>query len=598
MWRGIESIAEAAEERASSRRAVLGRLGKEFTPYKSKLFFLLILTLISGVASATGPWLVGATIDDIIANRDIGRLWMFAGALTFTYVAGLTASRLLLLTVGEIGQRVMMRLRLAIMDKVQRLPLAYFDRHASGDLQSRLVNDVDTLNQVFNPGLSQVFSQMFGLVGTLIAMAFLDWRLALACAPILPAMVLTTQEFANRARRAYRQTRETVGAVSAQLEQDITGIREAQAFNRTETNVQRFRERNAANRQANVQAVAVTSAFTPAIDVLSTIGTAIVIGYGGYLAFTGQLQIGVLTAFLLYVQQFFRPVQMISQIAAQIQPALAGAERIFDLIDEPEQAADAPDAALPTPFQGHVVFDGVTFGYLPERPVLIDVSFEAKPGQTIALVGPTGAGKTTIASLVPRFYEVDQGRVLIDGRDVRQIPRDGLRRHVAVVLQDPFLFSGTIAENIAFGKPEAAREEIAAAARAVFADQFIIKLPLGYDTPVSEGGRSLSQGQRQLLSFARAVLTDPQILILDEATSRIDTRTEALIQQGVDRLLVGRTSLVIAHRLSTVQNADLILVIDGGRIIERGTHLELFAMDGLYASLYRRQFRELEPLSA
>ncbi|MCS6802534.1 MAG: ABC transporter ATP-binding protein [Chloroflexota bacterium] len=598
MWGGIDQIAQTPEVRARHRQAVLRRLLAELAPYRPQLFGLLVFTLINGAATAAGPWLVGLAIDDILLYQDIGRLIVIVGLLAGSYLLGLLAVRGQLLTVGGLGARVMAKLRGEVFAKIQRLPIAYFDTHASGDLQSRLVNDIDTLNQLLSPGLSQVLSVLFGLVGTLVAMAVLDWRLALACAPILPIMALTTNVFTRRARRAYRVTRKTVGAVSAVLEQDITGIREAQAFNRTEQNVRQFRELNAANRNANLQAVAITSAFSPAIDVLSTVGIAIVIGYGGFLALRGEIQVGVVAAFLLYVQQFFRPIQMLSQLAAQVQPALAGAERIYELLDQPEQEADPPLARPVGRLRGELVFDRVTFGYSPDRPVLHEISFEAAPGMTVALVGPTGAGKTTIASLAPRFYDVTHGAVRIDGIDVRDLRREDLRRNIGIVLQDPFLFSGTIAENIAFGKPDATDEEIRAAARAVFADRFIERLPAGYATRVSEAGRSLSQGQRQLISFARAVLADPSILILDEATSRVDTRTEALIQQALAVLLRGRTSLVIAHRLSTVRNADLILVINGGRIVERGRHPELLAAGGLYADLYRRQFRDPLPAIA
>lgn len=598
MWGGIEQVAQASEERARRRSAAFRRLLGELPPYRRSLLWLLALTLVSGTMTAVGPWIVGVAIDDMIANQNVGRLVQFTLALGASYLLGLLAVRGQLVTIGRIGQGVMATLRTRVFGKIQRLPIAFFDRHASGDLQSRLVNDMETLNLLLGPGLSQVLSVFFGLAGTLVAMAVLDWRLALACAPVMPIMALTTRLFTRRARRAYRKTRKTVGDVSAVLEQDITGIRESQAFNRTEQNVDRFRQLNAANRNANVQATAITSAFTPAIDVLSTLGISIVIGFGGYLALRGEIAVGVVAAFLLYVQQFFRPIQIVSQLAAQVQPALAGAERIYELIDQPGQAPDPPGATTVGRLAGEIAFDRVTFEYVPGQPVLKDISFTLPAGQTIALVGPTGAGKTTIASLVPRFYDVSHGAVRVDGIDVREIRRDDLRHNIAVVLQDPFLFSGTIAENIAFGRPTAGREEIKEAARVVHADGFIERLPAGYDTVVTEGGRSLSNGQRQLISFARAILTEPSILILDEATSRIDTRTEALVQQAVAQILRGRTSLVIAHRLSTIRNADLILVIDGGRVVEQGTHHALLAAEGLYADLHRRQFREITPVGA
>ena len=437
-----------------------------------------------------------------------------------------------------------------------------------------------------------MLGSLFSLIGILIAMFFLNWNLALASFLIIPIMLLTTAFFARRARRAFRVTRQTVGDVTANLQEDIVGVREAQAFNRTEENIERFRERNEANRTANVQAVAITSAFAPTIDVLSTLSIALVIGYGGYLTLSGTLTVGILTAFIIYVQQFFRPIQLIAQLYTQLQSALAGAERIYNILDEEPESEDPPEAGEFGKTQGRISFENVTFAYDPGRPVLQDINFEIEPGQTVALVGPTGAGKTTIASLIPRFYDVTEGSVKIDGRDVRRLTRKDLRAGIGIVLQEPFLFSGTIAENIGYGEDDPSRERIEQAARTVNAHGFITDLPEGYDTELGEGGGSLSQGQRQLLSFARAVLTDPRILILDEATSNIDTRTEAIIQEALGKLLKGRTSIVIAHRLSTIRNADVIFTVRDGRIFERGSHEELLEKDGLYADLYRRQFRE------
>jgi ATP-binding cassette, subfamily B, multidrug efflux pump len=451
---------------------------------------------------------------------------------------------------------------------------------------------VDTLNQLLSQGLTQLLGSLFSLIGIVIAMLVLDWRLALVCFAIIPIMLLTNVFFARRARRAFRTTRETVGDITAGLQEEIVGVREAQAFNRTQTNIERFRERNAANRAANVQAVAITSAFAPAIDVLSTLATAVVIGYGGYLVVMGTLTVGLLTAFLIYVQQFFRPIQLASQVYTQAQAALAGAERIYNILDEEPEPSDPPGAERLGEVEGRITFEEVSFAYEPGRPVLHDVGFDIEPGHTVALVGPTGAGKTTIANLIPRFYDATGGSVRVDGHDVRRVERRSLRRHIATVLQEPFLFSGTVAENIGYGRMDASREEIEAAARAVSAHGFISALPEGYDTTLGTGGGTLSGGQRQLVSFARAVLADPRILILDEATSNIDTRTEALIQEALGTLLRGRTSVVIAHRLSTIRNADQILVVESGRVAERGTHASLLASGGLYANLYRSQFRE------
>ena len=497
--------------------------------------------------------------------------------------------------IGATGQHLLAVIRGKLFDQLQALPLAFFDKRPVGDLMSRLLSDVDTLNQLLSQGLTQLLGSLLGLVGILVAMLLLNVRLALVCFTIIPAMLLTTAFFAARARAAFRKTRQTVGDVTADLQEEIVGVRQAQAFNRTNVNIERFRTRNAANRDANVAAVGITSAFPPAIDVLSTLSTALVIGYGGYLVFHDRLSIGLLAAFLIYVQQFFRPVQLAASVYTLAQSALAGSERIYGILDEPRETADPPDAVALPKITGRIALENVSFAYDAAHPVLHDVSFEIAPGQTVALVGKTGAGKTTIASLIPRFYDVTGGVVRVDGHDVKQVTRASLRAQMAMVLQEPFLFTGTLAENIAYGRPAATRAEIETAARAVDAHAFIAALPTGYDTLLGEGGGTLSQGQRQLIAFARAVLADPHILILDEATANIDTRTEAIIQKALAKLLAGRTSIVIAHRLSTIRHADLILVIDAGRILERGTHDALLAANGPYADLHRRQFRDPRP---
>ena len=590
--RSIESIASVPQERAENRGTTARRLISELRPYGGQLALGLFLVVVGALSQAGGPYLIGRAIDRYILRGDVpGLLWTML-ILLGVYVAGTLATLGQIRQVGGVGQRVLASLRERIFDRLLRLPLRYFDRRPVGDLMSRVTNDVDTLNQLLSQGFTQLLGSFFSLIGIVVAMLLLDWRLALVCFTIIPVMLLVNVYFARRARRAFRTTRETVGDVTAGLQEEITGVREAQAFNRTEANIARFRERNAANRTANVQAVAITSAFAPAIDVLSTLATAVVIGYGGYLVVTGTLSVGLLAAFLIYVQQFFRPIQLASQVYTQAQAALAGGERIYNILDEDPEPPDPPGMPSLGTIEGRIEFEGVTFGYEPGRPVIHDVSFEIEPGQTVALVGPTGAGKTTIANLVPRFYDATGGSVRVDGRDVREVKRESLREGIATVLQEPFLFSGTVAENIGYGRQDAMREEVEAAARVASAHDFVSELPDGYDTVLGEGGGNLSQGQRQLLSFARAVLANPRILILDEATSNIDTRTEALIQRALGTLLEGRTSIVIAHRLSTIRTADLILVVADGRIVERGTHAELLEKSGLYADLYRRQFRE------
>ena len=590
--RSIESIARTPQERAENRGETARRLLGELRPYRRSLALALVLVVIGALSQAGGPWLIGRAIDRNILGDDPGGLYGTMSLLFGVYVAGTLATRGQIRQVGTVGQSVLASLRRRIFERLQSLPLKYFDRHPAGDLMSRVTNDVDTLNQLLSQGITQILGSLFSLVGIVVAMLVLDWRLAVVCFAIIPVMLLTNVFFARRARRAFRTTRQTVSDVTAGLQEEIIGVREAQAFNRTEANIERFRERNAANRAANIQAVAITSAFAPAIDVLSTLATAVVICYGGYLVVMGTLTVGLLTAFLIYVQQFFRPIQLASQVYTQAQAALAGAERIYEILDEEPEPPDPPDAERLEEVEGRIEFESVTFAYEAGRPVLRDVSFEVEPGQTVALVGPTGAGKTTIANLIPRFYDAAEGSVRVDDRDVREVERRSVRRHIATVLQEPFLFSGTVAENIGYGRLDATREEIEAAARAVSAHDFIMALPEGYDTPLGTGGGTLSGGQRQIISFARAVLADPRILILDEATSNIDTRTEVLIQEALRTLLGGRTSVVIAHRLSTIRKADVILVIESGRVAERGTHASLLSTGGLYADLYRRQFRE------
>ncbi len=589
----MRMAAETAEERARHRGATARRLVGEVAPYRSRLLIGFVFIVVGAVAQAIGPYLIGRAIDQAILRGDRPGLTRIMLLLLAVYAVGALASRMQVWQVGAIGQHVLASLRARLFDRFQRLPLGFYDRRPVGDLMSRVINDVDTLNQLLSQGLTQLVGALFSLVGILIAMLTLDLPLALVSFLIIPVMLLVTSSFARRARTAFRATRETVGDVTAELQEEITGVREAQAFNRTEENIARFRKRNAANRSANVQAVAITAAFSPTIDVLSTLATALVIGFGGYLVFHGRLTVGVLAAFLIYVQQFFRPILLASQVYTQLQAALAGGERIYAILDEEQESADPPGTPALGRVAGEIAFDHVTFAYNVGSPVLRDVSFQIAAGQTVALVGQTGAGKTTIANLIPRFYDVMNGAILVDGQDVRAVTRQSLRRQIAIVLQEPFLFSGTIAENIRYGNLDATRAQIEDAAQAVEAHGFIAALPDGYETVLGAGGGTLSQGQRQLLAFARAILAEPRILILDEATSNIDTRTEATIQRALGTLLAGRTSIVIAHRLSTIRNADLILVVEGGEIVERGTHDALLRENGRYADLSRRQFRDV-----
>ncbi|MEA3334603.1 MAG: ABC transporter ATP-binding protein [Chloroflexota bacterium] len=597
----LRRMAETKEERAVDAGQAARRMAGYLAPYRKELFFTMVLIVIATAAALAAPLLIGLAIDKFIAEGDILGLTRTMLLLFFTYVVAYFANVGSFYRMSWVGQHTLNSLRADIFNRIQGLSLKFFDTHDAGDLMSRLVNDTDVINQLFSNGLNRIIGDTLTLAGIVVAMLLLDWRLALASFIVLPVMLFATMFFARRARSAYRKTRARIGDVSADLQENISGVREVQAFAREQANQERFRELNAANRDANVGAQAISSAFMPVVDVLSTIATAIVIGFGGFLVIQGQTTIGVVVAFMAYVNRFFMPIRSISQLTMMLQSGLAGAERIFELLDETIEVQDAPDAIVLPPIEGQVDFQNVSFGYKEGEEVLHGISLQARPGETVALVGPTGAGKSSIISLLLRFYDVWDGSVEIDGLDVREVERASMRQQMGIVLQDTFLFSGTVADNIRYGREGAKNEEVEAAAELVNAHEFIRSLPDGYQTEVQERGSNFSQGQRQLIAFARAVLADPRILILDEATSSVDTRTEAQIQQALGRLLEGRTSFVIAHRLSTIRNADKVLVIEDGQIVERGertdeasAHEQLMEMRGTYYDLYMSQFRRTD----
>ncbi|MBC1241197.1 ABC transporter ATP-binding protein [Nostoc sp. 2RC] len=583
------SAVVVSQEEGTKQVSTLGRFLQYLKPYRKEIPIAIGLVFIGAITQAIGPFFIGWSIDNLIAKGNLQGLLLLLGLLALNYGVGVLAIRGQIIRVGWIMQRLLAQLRQDIFIKIQSLPLSFFDRSEAGDLMSRLLNDVNTVNQAFGLTIAQMLGNTFSLIGIVVAMLSINLQLGLLSNLVVPLMIFTTSLFARWARARFRVTRQTIGELSAKLEEDIVSVREAQAFNRVHLNIAEFEILNAANRDANVEAVAITSAFLPSIDFLNTLATAGVLAYGGYLAGTGGATGGGVTSFFLFVQQFFRPVPILSQFYTQAQSAFAGLERIFLLLDEPSQLKDAPDAREMPQIQGEVKFENVKFGYTPDQLVLKKVNLHAYPGQMVALVGPTGSGKSTIVNLILRFYDVSDGAVKIDNIDVRSVTQASLRRQIGIVLQDNILFSGTVAENIAFGCPYATQADIEAAAQMANVHEFVTSLPQGYTTQLGEKGAPLSQGQRQLISIARAVLINPRILILDEATSSIDTRTEALVQSAIARLLQGRTSFVIAHRLSTVTQADKVLVIQQGQIVEQGTHTELIRQQGVYANLYALQ---------
>ncbi len=580
--------AQEAAGRISGR--VLWRLLGFVRPYWPQMLLSIVLMALSSAANLLVPYLTKVAIDDNIGRGDFSGLLRtclyLAGALMAIYLSSAAQTYLL----SWVGQRVLYTLRRALFNHLQDLSIPYHDRHIVGVTISRVVNDVEVINELLSQGLVSMVSDGILLAGTIGVMLAMEARLALLTFGVLPLMVLLTAWFSRRARVAFRETREKIGAVVGDLAENINGMRVIQAFAQEEATQERFEAVNRANRDAYIHAMSLSFIFLPAVDILSVVAMGVVLSLGGIMAARGVLTIGVVVAFLSYVNRFFEPIQDLSQLYTTLQAATAGGERVLELLDTPPQVQDRPGAREAPPLAGRVELRGVFFAYEAGKEVLHDLNLTIEAGETVALVGPTGAGKTSIANLVGRFYDVSAGAVLIDGYDVRDLTAASLHRQMGLVPQDPFLFPGTIADNIRFGRPDAGDEELVAAARLANADAFIRRLPDGYATRILEGGVNLSQGQRQLICIARALLVDPRILILDEATSSVDTITEALIQDALARLFQGRTAIVIAHRLSTVRNAGRIYVIDGGRIVEQGRHEELLAAGGLYRELYEKQF--------
>ena len=585
-WRGSDENIEVDQDGKAFDQNVVRRMLPYLVPHRAQLLVAVVLVVITSCATMAGPYLIKVAIDDGIAKQDT-RVLAFAAvfyllSLVVMGVSSYTHGAM----VAAISQRMLHALRVKVVNHLQKLSFRYLDNNEIGVIIARVTSDVNALNNAFSQGTMTLVADVLVLGLILVAMVLLDPALSLVTFAVMPLMYVITRVFSGQARQRFREVRHQVGRVYANLQENISGVRVAQSFTREEVNYRQFQGTNRESLDATVRAARVMAAFPPAVELVTALAIGIVIVYGGYRVIDGAMTLGVLVAFLSYVQQFFMPIREMSAWYTNLQQAMAGGERIFHLLDTDPEIVDKPDAPALAAVNGHVRFDDVTFGYDPEQPVLNEIELEARPGETIALVGPTGAGKTSIVNLLMRFYDVQEGSITIDGNDLRDVQIRSLRRQVGMVLQDSFLFSGTILENIRYGNPDAGMEEVESAARAVGIDSFIHRLPDGYNTPVMERGGRLSVGQRQLVCFARALLIDPRILILDEATSSVDAHTEMLIQRALATLLEGRTAFVIAHRLSTIKNADAILVLRDGRIVERGAHDELLAAQGFYAELY------------
>ncbi len=596
--------------------ATLGRFWQYFRHYWYALVLVAVFMVVNTWAQVVAPEIVGQAVDCYLFPRPGATCWYttvdanatldtkIAGVLSMVltlvvlYIIGSILGGAMFYTMNWAGQNVLRQLRIDVFRHINRLSMGYYAENEAGNIMSRFTNDADTISQAFGFALVNVISGSLLIVWIMVKMLQTNVPYALLSLAVVPFMVLATVYFSSQARKAFRRSRQEMGSVNADLQESIAGVREVQAFNREAENINNFRRTNAANRDANIRAASFTSALTPVLEALGYVALAVVVVVGGLSVLRDQpllgttvISLGMVFTFLQYVQRFNMPIQQIAVLWTNIQSAIAGGERIFGLLDVQPDLVDRPGAKEMPTIKGKVEFIDVKAEYQKDQPVLRGISLKAEPGQTIAIVGPTGAGKTTIINLIPRFYDVSSGVVKIDDIDVRDVTMDSLRRQIGIVLQDSFLFSDTVMNNIRYGRLDATDEEVIAAAKLASADQFIERLPQGYQTMLGERGSGLSQGQRQLISIARAALANPRILILDEATSSVDTRTERLIQKAFEKLLEGRTSFVIAHRLSTIRNADQVLMLRDGQIIERGTHNELLAKRGAYYELYMSQFR-------
>ncbi|MXX27281.1 MAG: ABC transporter ATP-binding protein [Caldilineaceae bacterium SB0668_bin_21] len=580
---------EEAQEKTYDSRLVK-RLMVYVAVYKREFFLSLILIVLTSVMSVGTPWIIQRAIDEGIRAGDVGtlRFWtfLFLGTIALEWVA----SRARLTVMAFAGTRIVTDIRSQLFRHLHTLSMGFFNDYSVGRLMSRLISDVSVLQDFVTWSITGLARSAFILIGIILAMLLLNWQLALVTFAVMPAMIVLTNYFRRYVRQAYRAARQRLSLINGFLNESITGIRVTKSFSREQANSRHFEDLNRSYFDANVRTTQLAAYFFPGVDFIGSFATALVVGVGGWLIVGDQLTAGVLAAFVIWVDRFFEPIRELSRRYYTFQAAMAASERLFALLDTEPDLKDAPHAFALPPIAGRVDLENVHFNYKEDEPVLRGVTITAEPGERVALVGETGAGKSTVIRLIARFFDVTGGAVLIDGHDVRDVTQASLRAQLGIVLQDSFLFDGTIRENIRYGRLDATDADVEAATVAVGADEFIRKLPNGYDTQVGENGVNLSVGQRQIVSFARALLADPRILILDEATSSIDTTTERQIQAGLEELLKGRTSFVIAHRLNTIVNSDKIVVLDQGQVLEEGSHEKLLTRQGRYHQLYTMQW--------
>ncbi len=580
-------------DRAEDIPGVLHRLWRYLAEYRFGLVGACALVVLATGLGLAGPYLTSVAVDRCIIPHRMGALIGVVLLMLGLYLTSTATSWLQAVVMVHVSQRTLRDIRGDVFQRLQSLPLRFFDSHPHGELMSRLTNDTEAVNNALAQTVTQLLSSILSIGGGLAIMFRLNWRLSVVSLVTMPLALVMANGIAVASRRWFRQRQADLGVLNGLIEETITGQRVVKAYGREDTAIVAFDEANGRLRRSATWAGMISGSMGPSMNLARNITFAVLAAAGAWTVIHGWATIGLIAAFIGYSQSITMPIAQLANLWGTVQAAIAGAERVFGILDEPPDPADAPDALALAAVRGDVDFDNVTFGYDREHPVLRGVTFHARAGQLIALVGPTGAGKTTIANLLTRFYDIDAGSIRVDGHDIRQVRRNDLRRSLGLVLQDTFLFAGSVRENIRYGRLDATDQEVEDAARLANAASFIRRLPHGFDTPLSEAGGGLSQGQRQLLAIARAILADHAILILDEATSSVDTRTELHIQGAMLRLMEGRTSFVIAHRLSTIRQADCILVIDGGRIVERGTHAELMAARGAYFRLHNLQFGRL-----